>query len=115
MNITLKLAKMYLSQILSFNTLKEGFTKGGKKLLKTIGIILVILYCISVFGFMFVELAELFYGTFTDMGMPQLYPLMLGYVILVITFVFGFLTTRYYADAENRFADDGESDVHAVG
>ena len=93
MNITLKLAKLYLSQIFSIVTLKDGFTKGGKKLLKSIGIILIILYCISVFGFMYVSIAKIFYEMFASQGMPQLYPLMLGYVILAITFLFGFLTT----------------------
>ena len=103
MNITLKLAKMYLSQILSFSTMKDGFTKGGKKLLKSIGIILIILYCIGIFGFMFVEMAEIFYSSFANAGIPQLFPLMLGYVILVMTFVFGFLTTLgTYTSVQNE-------------
>ena len=93
MSITLKLAKLYLSQIFSFNSIKEGFTQGGKKVIKSIALILLILYCASVFGYFYVSIANILYNSTAQNGMSHLFPLMLGFVILVITFIFGFLTT----------------------
>lgn len=103
MSITLKLAKLYLSQMLSLNTIKDGFTQGGKKALKSVGIILVLLYCASVFGFFFISIAKIFYSSLADAGMSNVFPLMLGFAILIITFVFGFLTTLgTYTSAQNE-------------
>ena len=103
MSMTLKLAKLYLSQMLSLNTIKDGFTQGGKKALKSVGIILVLLYCASVFGFFFISIAKIFYSSLADAGMSNVFPLMLGFAILIITFVFGFLTTLgTYTSAQNE-------------
>ena len=101
--MTLKLAKLYLSQMLSLSTIKDGFTQGGKKALKSIGIILVLLYCASVFGFFFTTIANIFYDSLANAGMSNVFPLMLGFAILIITFVFGFLTTLgTYTSAQNE-------------
>lgn len=103
MSMTLKLAKLYLSQMLSLSTIKDGFTQGGKKALKSIGIILVLLYCASVFGFFFTTIANIFYNSLANAGMSNVFPLMLGFAILIITFVFGFLTTLgTYTSAQNE-------------
>ena len=103
MSITLKLAKLYLSQILSFSTIKDGFTQGGKKALKSVGLILLVLYCAGVFGFFYVSIANILYSSAAQQGMSYLFPLMLGFAILVITFLFGFLTTLgTYSSAQNE-------------
>ena len=103
MSMTLKLAKLYLSQMLSLSTIKDGFTQGGRKALKSIGIILVLLYCASVFGFFFTTIANIFYNSLANAGMSNVFPLMLGFAILIITFVFGFLTTLgTYTSAQNE-------------
>ncbi|MBO4508013.1 MAG: hypothetical protein J5747_05190 [Spirochaetaceae bacterium] len=103
MSITIKLAKLYLSQLLSFSSIKDGFTQGGKKALKSVGLILLFLYCVSVFGFLYVSIANILYSSTAQIGMSHLFPLMLGFVILVITFVFGFLTTLgTYSSAQNE-------------
>ena len=103
MSITLKLAKLYLSQILSFSSIKDGFTQGGKKALKSVGLILLVLYCAGVFGFFYVSIANILYSSASQQGMSHLFPLMLGFVILVVTFLFGFLTTLgTYSSAQNE-------------
>ena len=103
MSMILKLAKLYLSQMLSFSSIKDGFTQGGKKALKSVGIIILILYCVGVFGFLYITIAGLFYSSLASAGMSHLFPLMLGFAILVITFIFGFLTTLgTYTSAQNE-------------
>ena len=103
MSITLKLAKLYLSQMLSLSTLKEGFTQGGKKLLKSIGMILLMLYCISTFGFLYITIANILYSALAAVGMSHIFPLLLGFSILILTFVFGFLTTLgTYTSTQNE-------------
>ncbi|MCR4713422.1 MAG: hypothetical protein K5751_03480 [Treponemataceae bacterium] len=103
MSMIFKLAKLYLSQMLSFSSIKDGFTQGGKKALKSIGVIILILYCVGVFGFLYITIAGLFYSSLAASGMSHIFPLMLGFAILVITFIFGFLTTLgTYTSAQNE-------------
>ncbi len=103
MSMIFKLAKLYLSQMLSFSSIKDGFTQGGKKALKSIGVIILILYCVGVFGFLYITIADLFYSSLAASGMSHIFPLMLGFAILVITFIFGFLTTLgTYTSAQNE-------------
>ncbi|MCR4940404.1 MAG: ABC transporter permease subunit [Treponemataceae bacterium] len=93
MNLTIKLATLYLTQMLSLGTLKDGFTQGGKKAIKSIGIIIILLYCAGVFGSMYIAIAELYYSSLASAGMSGMYPLLQGFAVMLITFIFGFLTT----------------------
>lgn len=103
MNLTIKIAKIYLSQMLSISSLKDSFTQGAKKALKSIGVMLVVLYCAGVLGFMYIAIAQLFYNSMASAGMSELYPLLLGFVVMLITFMFGFLTTLgTYTSTQNE-------------
>ncbi len=103
MNLTIKLAKLYLSQMLSFGALKDGFSQGIRKALKSIGIIIVALYCAGVFGFMYIAIAQMFYESLSAAGMTNMFPLLQGFAVTLITFIFGFLTTLgTYTSVQNE-------------
>lgn len=95
--------KIFASNIFSFSSFLEGFKKGWKGIIKSILLLLLAIYCIGVFGFMYIAVMFSVYKSLVLAGTTQLMPLISLGSALIVTFFFGLTSV-----ATNYFTGSGE-------
>lgn len=95
--------KIFASNIFSFSSFLEGFKKGWKGIIKSILLLLLAIYCIGVFGFMYIAVMFSVYKSLALAGTTQLMPLISLGSALIVTFFFGLTSV-----ATNYFTGSGE-------
>lgn len=99
--MTFSLFKILYSNMASFGEFFTNFKKGPKGIAKNILILILFLYCLCVFGFMYINTMVNLYNNLEASGRTYIMPVCALFIGLIITFFFGFLSvaTNYCTGA----------------
>lgn len=93
MSMIFKLTRIFFKEMFSAGDFFENLKTGKKKVGKIIGYTVLMLYCLVVFGFMYVSTIATIHSTFSQLGIGNLTPSIIGFFAFMITFIFGFMVT----------------------
>lgn len=93
MKTILTLTKIFFKEMFSNGDFFENIKTGKKKVGKIIAYGILILYCLAVFGFMYVATISSIHTTFSSIGMGDITPIFIGLSCFLITFIFGFMVS----------------------
>lgn len=93
MNMILKLTRIFFKEIFSNGDFFENTKTGKKKVGKIIGYTILMLYCIGVFGFMYITVINSIHNSLASIGLNNLTPVFIGLSAFMLTFIFGFMVS----------------------
>lgn len=93
MSMIFKLTRIFFKEMFSTGDYFENVKTGKKKIGKIVGYAVLLLYCIGVFGFMYVSTISTIHSSFSQLGMEDLTPTIIGFFAFLSTFIFGFMVT----------------------
>ncbi len=108
LKMTFKLAWIFLRQTVIPSSL-TGNSKNGASKKSIVAYILALLYCVGVFGFMFVSTMITLYGTLKGNGLQSLLPLLIGFAAFFATFFFGFMSA-----SSSYVSGEGDEYMHSL-
>ena len=99
--MTFSLFKILYSNMASFGEFIANFKKGPKGIAKNLLILILFLYCIGVFGFIYINTMVNLYNALESSGKTYIMPVSAMFIAFMITFFFGFLSvaTNYCTGA----------------
>lgn len=99
--MTFSLFKILYSNMASFGEFFANFKKGPKGIAKNLLILVLFLYCVGVFGFIYINTMVNLYNSLEASGKTFIMPVAAMFISLMITFFFGFLSvaTNYCTGA----------------
>ena len=103
MSMIFKLTRIFFKEMFSSGDFFENIKTGKKKIGKVIGYAILILYCVAVFGFMFVSTVASIHKSLDSIGLGNLTALLVGFMGFLLTFIFGFVVSiSTYATSANE-------------
>lgn len=99
--MTFSLFKILYSNMASFGEFIANFKKGPKGIAKNLLILILFLYCVGVFGFIYINTMVNLYNALEASGKTYIMPVSAMFIAFMITFFFGFLSvaTNYCTGA----------------
>lgn len=93
MSMILKLTRIFFKEMFSNGDFFENTKTGKKKIGKIIAYGAIIIYCIGVFGFMYISTISTLHSSFKTVGMGSITPTIIALFAFLLTFIFGFMVS----------------------